>query len=81
MKELVQSMKERGIITPVILRKKEDGRYEITNSVLVASLLVEAIILLVGIRVFPLALRIPKHILLPVVLDSGRHPQYVEEGG
>lgn len=28
MKELVQSVKERGIITPVILRKKEDGRYE-----------------------------------------------------
>lgn len=29
MDQLVDSIKERGIITPVILRKKEDGRYEI----------------------------------------------------
>ncbi len=29
MDQLVDSIKERGIITPVILRQKEDGRYEI----------------------------------------------------
>lgn len=29
MDQLVQSVRERGIITPVILRKKEDGRYEL----------------------------------------------------
>ena len=28
MDQLVQSIKERGIITPVTLRPKEDGRYE-----------------------------------------------------
>ena len=28
MDQLVESVKERGIITPVTLRKKEDGRYE-----------------------------------------------------
>jgi len=28
---LVESIKERGIITPVTLRKKEDGRYEIVS--------------------------------------------------
>ena len=28
MRELVESVRERGIIVPVILRKKEDGRYE-----------------------------------------------------
>lgn len=31
MNQLVQSVKERGIITPVTLRKKEDGRYEIVS--------------------------------------------------
>lgn len=31
MDELVQSVKERGIITPVTLRQKEDGRYEIVS--------------------------------------------------
>lgn len=31
MGELVQSVKERGIITPVTLRQKEDGRYEIVS--------------------------------------------------
>jgi len=29
--QLVQSIKERGIITPVTLRPKEDGRYEIVS--------------------------------------------------
>ena len=29
MQQLVESIKERGLIHPVILRKKEDGRYEI----------------------------------------------------
>lgn len=31
MDALVQSVKERGIITPVTLRQKEDGRYEIVS--------------------------------------------------
>ena len=31
MDQLVQSIKERGIITPVTLRSKEDGRYEIVS--------------------------------------------------
>ena len=31
MDQLVQSIKERGIITPVTLRQKEDGRYEIVS--------------------------------------------------
>ena len=31
MDELVQSGKERGIITPITLRQKEDGRYEIVS--------------------------------------------------
>lgn len=29
MQQLVESVKERGIITPVILRQKQDGRYEL----------------------------------------------------
>ena len=31
MTQLVESVKERGIITPVTLRKKEDGRYEVVS--------------------------------------------------
>ena len=31
MDQLVQSIKDRGIITPVTLRRKEDGRYEIVS--------------------------------------------------
>ena len=31
MTQLVESVNERGIITPVILRKKEDGRYEMVS--------------------------------------------------
>ena len=31
MEQLVESIKERGIITPVTLRKKENGRYEIVS--------------------------------------------------
>ena len=31
MQQLVESIKERGLITPVIVRKKEDGRYEIVS--------------------------------------------------
>ena len=31
MQQLVESIRERGMITPVILRKKEDGRYEIVS--------------------------------------------------
>lgn len=31
MDNLVQSIKDRGIITPITLRKKEDGRYEIVS--------------------------------------------------
>lgn len=31
MEQLVESVKERGLITPVTLRKKEDGRYEIVS--------------------------------------------------
>lgn len=31
MEQLVQSVKERGIITPVTLRRKEDGRYELVS--------------------------------------------------
>lgn len=31
MDQLVQSIKERGIITPITLRRKEDGRYEIVS--------------------------------------------------
>lgn len=33
MDQLVQSIKERGIITPVTLRPKEDGRYEIVSGI------------------------------------------------
>ena len=31
MDQLVESVKERGIITPITLRKKDDGRYEIVS--------------------------------------------------
>ena len=31
MDQLVESIKERGVITPITLRKKEDGRYEIIS--------------------------------------------------
>ncbi|MBR2562919.1 MAG: ParB/RepB/Spo0J family partition protein [Eubacterium sp.] len=31
MDQLVESIRERGVITPVTLRKKEDGRYEIVS--------------------------------------------------
>lgn len=31
MTELVQSIKERGLITPAIVRKKDDGRYELIS--------------------------------------------------
>ena len=31
MDQLVQSVKERGIITPITVRQKEDGRYEIVS--------------------------------------------------
>ena len=31
MQQLVESVKERGLITPIILRKKEDDRYEIVS--------------------------------------------------
>ena len=31
MNQLVQSVKERGVITPITLRQKEDGRYEIVS--------------------------------------------------
>ena len=31
MDQLVESIKERGVITPVTLRRKEDGRYEIVS--------------------------------------------------
>ena len=31
MDQLVESIRERGVITPITLRKKEDGRYEIVS--------------------------------------------------
>ena len=31
MEQLVESVKERGLITPITVRKKEDGRYEIVS--------------------------------------------------
>lgn len=31
MEQLVESVKERGVITPITLRQKEDGRYEIVS--------------------------------------------------
>ena len=31
MDQLVESVRERGLITPITLRKKEDGRYEIVS--------------------------------------------------
>ena len=31
MNQLVQSVKERGVITPITIRQKEDGRYEIVS--------------------------------------------------
>ena len=31
MQQLVESIKDRGLITPIILRKKEDDRYEIVS--------------------------------------------------
>ncbi len=40
----------------------------IYNSVLLASLLVFVFMIFVGIRLFPYCLRIPKHVLLPIVL-------------
>jgi len=53
---------------PLFSTEHPDTVFAIYNSVLVASLLVAIFMLLIGIRVFPLALRIPKYILLPVVL-------------
>ncbi len=31
MEQLVQSVRERGVLTPIVLRQKEDGRYEIVS--------------------------------------------------
>ena len=31
MRELVDSVREHGVLTPVILRPKEDGRYEMVS--------------------------------------------------
>ena len=31
MEQLIESIKERGIITPITLRQKEDGRYELVS--------------------------------------------------
>ncbi|MBQ8038351.1 MAG: ParB/RepB/Spo0J family partition protein, partial [Lachnospiraceae bacterium] len=31
MEQLVESIKQRGVITPVTLREKEDGRYELIS--------------------------------------------------
>ena len=31
MEQLVESVKSRGVITPITLRRKEDGRYEIVS--------------------------------------------------
>lgn len=31
MQQLVESVKERGVLTPITLRQKEDGRYEIVS--------------------------------------------------
>ena len=31
MAQLVESVKERGVITPITLRKKDDGRYELVS--------------------------------------------------
>ena len=31
MDQLVESVKERGVITPITLRQKEDGRYELIS--------------------------------------------------
>lgn len=59
----------KGIVPgPLFSAEHPDTVFAIYNSVLVSSLLVAIFMLLIGIRVFPLALRIPKYILLPVVL-------------
>lgn len=39
MDQLVESIKERGVITPVTLRQKEDGRYEIVSGHILYSIL------------------------------------------
>ena len=31
MKDLMESIRERGVITPAMVRKKDDGRYEIIS--------------------------------------------------
>ena len=31
MEQLIESVKNRGVITPITLRRKEDGRYEIVS--------------------------------------------------
>ena len=31
MRQLVESVRERGLILPILVRKKEDGRYEIVS--------------------------------------------------
>lgn len=53
---------------PLFSSEHPDTVLTIYNSVLVASILVFVIMTLIGIRYFPQCLRLPKYILLPIVM-------------
>ena len=53
---------------PLFMREFPALSNTIFNSVLVASFVMLILMLLVGVRVFPTVLRLPKHVLLPAVL-------------
>lgn len=53
---------------PLFMREFPALTNTIFNSVLVASFIMLILMLLVGVRVFPTVLRLPKYVLLPVVL-------------
>lgn len=53
---------------PLFLKEYPEAVSAIFNSVLLSSIIMLVFMLAIGVRVFPLVLRMPKYILLPVVL-------------
>lgn len=53
---------------PLFLRDHPDLANSIFNSVLISSFFMLLLMLVIGIRVFPVILRLPKHVLLPFVM-------------
>ena len=53
---------------PLFAQEHPDVVYVIYNAVLLSAVLCFVFMQLIGIRLFPKALRIPKYVLLPVVL-------------